>query len=102
MKCEYIFFRNVNHWQPDSHVNHSKVCLVRGEIEQIENRREKSGVKTDFMGVLVVEEGMKEDGKLVGLKCFLSWLTKISSLQFREKIERKEIVTVNDYMSIFI
>ena len=51
MKCEYILFRNVNHWQPDSHVNHSRVHLVGGETEKIENRREKSGEETDFMGV---------------------------------------------------
>ena len=48
MKCEYILFRNVNHWQPDCHVNQSNGLfgLVGGEIERIENRREKSGDKT--------------------------------------------------------
>jgi len=42
-----------------------------------------------------------KEGKLVGLKCFFSRLTKIQSLQFEDKIESGRVVVVFFYFCFF-
>ena len=74
--------------------------MVGGETEKIKNRKEIKVERKLILWVFSWREG--EDEKLVGLKCFLSCPTKIVSLQFGKKIEKREIVVVNDYMSLFI
>ena len=75
--------------------------MVEGETRRIANRGEKNG-KKKILILWVFGWREWEDGKWLAPGCFLPWPTIILSHQFGEKIEEREIIAINDWITLFL